>query len=121
MRSSVNRETGTDFESACMRILREHPEAIGVAYKGLDCGCALLCGVSAKAQPLGPLQRVPGQPGPEKKKRPICLKCKMDDGLRDRVVREGIFWPGSAGEKPDLELRNHIGRQVFGPNYREEA
>lgn len=121
MKTSPNRQPDTDFESACMQILHEHPEAIGVAYKGLDCGCALLCGVSAKARPLGPLQHVSGQSGTEKNKRPICLMCKMDDGLQERVVREGIFWPGTAGEKPDRELRDRIGKQVFGPDYREDA
>ena len=98
------------FEEACLNIILDYPEAIGVAYKGLDCGCALICGVSVSGQPLGPLTHVPGQAA-------ICLPCKMDDGLKRRVVREGIYWPGDETERPDLELRNRIGRKVFGPGY----
>ncbi len=107
------------FEALCMEILNAYPEAIGVAYKGLDCGCALLCGVSASSQPLGELRHLSGQPGNPGRRAPICLKCKLDNGLRRRVVREGIFWPGSTDELPDIELRNLIGRSVFGPHYRE--
>ena len=108
------------FEAACMDIILEQPEAIGVAYKGLDCGCALLCGVSAAGRPLGPLRYLSGQPTPGGRRRPICLQCKINDGLQHRVVREGIHWPGADHERPDPALRNHIGRQVFGGDYREE-
>ena len=109
------------FEALCMEILGAYPEAIGVAYKGLDCGCSLLCGVSASSQPLGVLRHLSGQPsGHPGRTPPICLKCKLDDGLRRRVIREGIFWPGSPDERPELELRNLIGRSVFGPHYRED-
>ena len=103
-----------------MEILNAYPEAIGVAYKGLDCGCSLLCGVSAGSQPLGPLRHLSGQPRRTGRRAPICLKCKRDDGLSTRVVREGIFWPGSVDERPDIELRNLIGRSVFGAHYKEE-
>ena len=108
-----NQTFGSDsFTNTCQTILIEHPEAIGVAYKGLDCGCALVCGVTAKGDPIGSMLRVTGQP------ITICLKCKKDDGL-NRVVQEGIRWPGDENELPDLELRLTIGRKVFGPDYLE--
>ena len=113
------RVTGA-FEALCMKILDAYPEAIGVAYKGLDCGCALLGGVAASSQPLGPLRHLSGQPRSAGRRTAICLKCKIDNGLRRRVIREGIFWPGSADERPEVELRNLIGRSVFGPHYRED-
>jgi hypothetical protein len=110
---------GSDaFSKACQKILIDHPEAIGVAYKGLDCGCALLCGVTAKGEPIGSLMHATGQPVTGVKKTPICLKCKKDDGL-NRVVQEGIRWPGDESELPEADLRVSIGRKVFGPDYRE--
>ncbi|MBL0712324.1 MAG: hypothetical protein JJV98_01370 [Desulfosarcina sp.] len=121
MPQKVNWKVSDDFALFCSEIMEVYPEAIGVAYKGLDCGCALLCGVSVGSQPLGPLRYLSGQPKPANQRRPICLKCKLDDGLRGRVVREGIFWPGTVSERPDIELRNLIGRSVFGPHYREES
>ena len=106
------------FNDACRKILFEHPEAIGVAYKVLDCGCALLCGASATGDPTGMLQHISGQPVKRGNMPPICLKCKKDDGL-DRVVWDGIYWPGSQDEWPDKDLRISIGRKIFGPGYME--
>jgi hypothetical protein len=106
------------FTRACQKILADYPEAIGVAYKGLDCGCALVCGVSAKGDPVGALTHVSGQRVQKFQKAPICLQCKKDSGL-NRVVQEGISWPGNQSELPDLELRLSIGRKVFGPDYTE--
>jgi hypothetical protein len=114
-----NREdTSNHFERACRRILADHPKTIGVAYKVLDCGCTLLCGISAQGDPLGELLHISGQPARKGIKPPICLKCKIDNGLK-RVVWEGIFWPGDENEKPDKEFRLAIGRRVFGPGYFE--
>ncbi|MGD8242581.1 MAG: hypothetical protein PVF59_07150 [Desulfobacterales bacterium] len=121
MTQKTNWKVSNDFEAFCMEIIKAYPEAIGVAYKGLDCGCALVCGVSAGSQPLGPLRYLSGQPRKPGRRQPICLKCKFDDGLRGRVVHEGIFWPGTVDERPDIELRNLIGRSVFGPHYEEKA
>ncbi|MDJ0809352.1 MAG: hypothetical protein QNJ48_13200 [Desulfobacterales bacterium] len=121
MTQKLNWKVSERFTALCMQILNAYPEAIGVAYKVLDCGCALLCGVSASSQPLGPLRHLSGQPRPSDRRAPICLKCKRDDGLRNRVVREGIFWPGTISERPELELRNLIGRSVFGAHYNEES
>ena len=106
------------FNEACRYILYENPEAIGVAYKVLNCGCALICGASAGGDPVGSLHRISGQPINKGRRPPICLKCRKDNGL-DRVVWEGIYWPGSQSEWPDKDLRISIGREVFGPGYME--
>ena len=108
----------TAFDQACLTILGSFPEAIGVAFKFLDCGCSLLCGVSAQGDALGTLVHVSGQPIRKGKKPPICFRCKRDGGL-DRVIWEGIHWPGDESELPDKELRLAIGRNVFGPAYVE--
>ena len=47
-----NESSRNAFLQNCQQILTRHPEAIGVAFKWLDCGCALLCGVSAKGEPV---------------------------------------------------------------------
>lgn len=106
------------FNEACWQILTEHPAAIGVAYKVLDCGCSLLCGISVTGDPLGALRHIPGHPERKGAKTPICLRCKMDNGLK-RVVWEGIYWPGSESEQPDKAFRISIGRKVFGTGYLE--
>jgi hypothetical protein len=108
----------TAFDRACQAILGAFPEAIGVAFKFLDCGCSLLCGVTAQGRPIGELVHVSGQLLKKGKSQPVCLKCKRDGGLH-RVVWEGIHWPGGENELPDKELRIAIGRNVFGPGYVE--
>jgi len=106
------------FNEACQNILFEYPEAIGVAYRVLNCGCALICGSTAGGDPIGDLHHISGQPVKRGSKSPICLKCRKDKGY-DRVVWEGIYWPGSQDEWPDKELRISIGRKVFGRGYNE--
>jgi hypothetical protein len=106
------------FNEACQDILHEHPEAIGVAYKVLDCGCALICGASADGEPIGYLHHISGQPIGKTHKAPICLQCSKDKGL-DRVVWEGIYWPGPQNEWPDENFRISIGRRIFGSGYIE--
>ena len=108
----------TAFDAACRTILTTSPEAIGVAFKFLDCGCSLLCGVTAQGTPVGELLHVSGTPARKGKKPPICFTCKKDDGM-NRVIWEGIHWPGDESELPDKELRLSIGRNVFGPGYIE--
>ena len=108
----------TAFNRTCLEILNAFPDAIGVAYKLLDCGCSLLCGVSAAGDPLGAVVHVSGQPVMKDRKAPICLRCKLDNGLK-RVVWEGINWPGGENEMPDKDFRLSVGRKVFGPGYLE--
>lgn len=106
------------FLLACRRILDNHPQAIGVAFKWLDCGCSLLCGVSSRGDPVGRLVHVSGQPAGQSRHRPVCLQCRRDGGL-SRVVWQGIHWPGAEDELPERALRLEIGRKVFGPGYTE--
>ena len=106
------------FNEACQNILTAHPEAIGVAYKVLNCGCSLICGASAGGEPIGTLRHISGQAVKKGRKPPICLKCRRDRGL-DRVVWEGIYWPGPQKEWPDKDLRISIGRRIFGAGYIE--
>lgn len=106
------------FNEACQGILLDHPEAIGVAYKVLNCGCALICGATAGGEPIGTLHQISGQPVNRGSKSPICLKCRKDNGL-DRVVWQGIYWPGPQREWPDKDLRIIIGRKIFGNGYME--
>jgi len=112
-----NTETDT-FTRTCNQIFDFYPEAIGVAYKGLDCGCSLLCGVSAQGYPVGELLHVLGAGTGEENDGLICLQCKRDGGLQ-RVVNQGIVWPGVEAEWPDPALRKAIGTAVFGPEYQE--
>ena len=66
----------TAFDDACQTILTAYPEAIGVAFKFLDCGCSLLCGVSGQGNPVGDLIHVSGQAARKGKKPPICFAVK---------------------------------------------
>jgi hypothetical protein len=77
-----------------------------------------MCGVSAQGQPLGELLHVSqAAPGSETGAL-ICLRCKQDNGLQ-RVVNQGIAWPGTETEWPETALRLAIGKAVFGPEYAE--
>ena len=109
----------TPFDEACYRILIEHPDAIGVAFKWLDCGCCLACGVNAWGEPAGLLVHIDSQSTTGSIRSHTCPHCRKDKGL-DRVVWQGIHWPGTPDEYPDRELRIAIGRKVFGPGYSEE-
>ena len=103
------------FAQACREVFACHPDAIGVAYKGLDCGCSLLCGVDARGAPVGRMIHVGTR---SRAGAPVCLACKRDNPW-GRVVREGLVWPGSPAEHPEPEVRATIGRTVFGPDYSE--
>ena len=74
--------------------------------------------VSALGNPIGELIHVSGQPAQKGKKPPICFTCKKDADM-ERVIWEGIHWPGDENELPDKNLRLSIGRNVFGPGYIE--
>ena len=74
--------------------------------------------VSAGGDPIGKLHHLSGQPMKGGRQATICLKCRQDDGL-DRVVWEGIYWPGPQSEWPEKDLRIKIGRKIFGVGYME--
>ena len=93
----------TPFSEACQKILAAFPLAIGVAYKVLDCGCALLCGMSAGGDPIGTLQHISGQPIKKGARLPICLKCKGQwsgpCGLGGNLLAR--FTAGMARKRPE--------------------
>jgi hypothetical protein len=116
--TAEERSRYSPFDEACRFVLYENPDAIGVAYKVLNCGCAMICGATAGGEPIGTLQHISGQPLKRGSTSPICLKCRKDSGF-DRVVWEGIYWPGPQSEWPDKDLRISIGRKIFGTGYIE--
>ncbi|UCF90238.1 MAG: hypothetical protein JSW39_18325 [Desulfobacterales bacterium] len=106
------------LKALCNRIALEYPEAIGMALIELNCGCIKACGVSAKGDPIGPLQTISSRGNDSY--APVCFKCRQDEGkFMERVVQRGLMWPGAAGERPDRSLRVSIGRKVFGAGFIE--
>ncbi len=115
-------ETDRDekLKDICNRIVLDHPEAIGIAYIELECGCMHFCGVSFNGSPVGSLQTLSGASDDDAEAAPTCLACYRDKRLdMNRVLKRGLVWPGEASEIPDKDLRIFIGQTVFGPNYDE--
>jgi len=106
------------FDDTCKHLFDAYPLSIGIAFKELDCGCALLCAVSAQGNPIGPMEQASGRNSTPGHSKTICLRCKKDNGL-SRVVSQGIIWPGTIEERPTREIRLSIGCSVFGENYSE--
>jgi hypothetical protein len=77
----------TAFDGACRTILTTYPQAIGVAFKFLDCGCSLLCGVSAQGNPIGEMIHVSGQPA------------------KKTTVWSGLFGRGFTGPEMKMNCR----------------
>ena len=106
------------LKSLCNTIVLEQPDAIGIAFIQLDCGCIYLNGVTAKAEPVGEMQTISMQPAGEDENPLICLRCRRDKKLdMQRVVKKDLMWPGEESERPARELRLYIGQKVFGPDY----
>ena len=110
------------LRNMCNTIALEQPDAMGIAYIELDCGCIYLSGVSAKGDPVGQMHTISAQPAGEDKKPPICLKCYRSKTLEmQRVVKMDLMWPGEASERPAKALRLYIGQKVFGPDYTDTS
>ena len=110
----------TALKQMCNKIAMEQPEAIGMAFIELDCGCINVCGVSVKGDSVGTLQTIPGPFIEDDQSQPICLTCYKDKSIDiGRVINQGIMWPGDESEKPQRQLRQFIGQSVFGPDYSE--
>ena len=108
------------LKQICHRIVMTHPEAICTAVIELDCGCIHACGVSAAGQPAGPLESHTRTLEYESGQGPICMVCAgSGKSIAERTVHRTLIWPGDESEKPDIDLRNLIGREVFGPRYEE--
>lgn len=108
------------LKQICHRMVMTHPEAICMAVIELDCGCLHMCGTSAIGQPVGALESYTRTLEFESGRGPVCMACARAAGkLRGRIIGRHLVWPGDEDEKPDVELRNLIGREVFGPTYEE--
>lgn len=108
------------LKKRCNEIIMSHQEAICMAVIELDCGCTNVCGVSFTGAPVGPVETLSGSWWEEEDDPPVCIQCAgAGKPLKDRIVRQGLIWPGDENEVPDIELRNLIGREVFGPDYSE--
>jgi len=106
------------LKQICDKIAMEQPEAIGMAFIELDCGCLHVCGVSAKGDPIGKLQTIPGSFIDENPEQPVCFRCYREKRLdMGRAVRKGLVWPGDETEIPAKELRENIGKTVFGLDF----
>ena len=106
-----------ELKAVCEDLILQRPEAMGVAYMELDCGCINSCGVSAKGDPVGEMQAIAGYSRGEDT---VCLKCYRDKKIDwSRIIDKGLIWPGEDSERPDEKLRMAIGMRVFGPDYSE--
>lgn len=85
----------------------DFPEAIGVFYMELDCGCMKLRGLSDEGEPFGPIMWFSVQG--------TCQKCAENPSQGfDRHVDEGIMWVEGKNGAPGLELRRMITQKFFG-------
>ncbi len=106
-----------ELKAVCEDLILQRPEAMGIAYMELDCGCINSCGVSAKGDPVGEMQAISGY---SQEEDTVCLKCYRDKKIDwSRIIDKGLIWPGSDSERPDEKLRMAIGKRVFGPDYQE--
>ncbi len=113
-------ERDEKLKDICNTIVMEHPEAVGIAYIELDCGCIHFCGVSFNGDPIGAMQTLSGASDGGPEETPICLQCYREKRLNmTRVAKKGLVWPGDVSEVPDKDLRMFIGQTVFGPDYDE--
>jgi hypothetical protein len=95
-------------------------DAVGVAYRELDCGCARLCGVSRRGDPVGEVYNLSGQPATRNLEPLVCLRCYRDKRFAvERTARQGILWSDRPRREVPPQERDWIGRAVFGDAYRE--
>lgn len=99
-------------------ILASSPDAVGVAFRELDCGCARLCGVSRQGDPVGEVYNLSGQ-APTRNLEPlVCLKCYRDKRFAvERTARKGILWADGPDRQTGTDERQLIGIAVFGKAY----
>jgi len=108
------------LKEICNRLVMKHPDAICMATIELDCGCVNVCGVSVKGEPVGSIKSILAHQETENDNSLVCFKClEKKDGITDRIVNQGLIWPGDENEIPAEAIRLYIGREVFGPGYSE--
>ena len=101
-------------------IMAARADAVGVAFRELDCGCARLCGVSRKGDPVGEVYNYSGQPTTRNLEPLVCLKCYRDKRFAvERTARQGILWADLPGRQTEADDRHMIGQAVFGNDYRD--
>jgi dTDP-D-glucose 4,6-dehydratase len=101
-------------------IMAARADAVGVAFRELDCGCARLCGVSRKGDPVGEVYNYSGQPTTRNLEPLVCLKCYRDKRFaQERTARQGILWTDVPDRRTEEDERHTIGRVVFGDDYRD--
>jgi len=101
-------------------IFSAHRDAVGVAYRELDCGCARLCGVSRRGEPVGEVYNLSGQPATRNLEPLVCLRCYREQRFAvERTARLGILWSDRPRRETPPEERASIGQAVFGDDYRE--
>jgi len=101
-------------------IMAARADAVGVAFRELDCGCARLCGVSRKGDPVGEVYNYSGPPTTRNLEPLVCLKCYRDKRFAaERTARQGILWADAPGRQTGEDERYSIGRAVFGDGYRD--
>jgi hypothetical protein len=101
-------------------IMAARADAVGVAFRELDCGCARLCGVSRKGDPVGEVYNYSGQPTTRNLEPLVCLKCYRDKRFaEERTACQGILWPDIPDRRMGEDERNTIGQAVFGDEYRD--
>lgn len=107
--------TREELKDFCEGLILQYPDAMGIAYMELDCGCINSCGVSAKGDPIGEMQSISDR---AQKGDTLCLRCYRDKRIDwSRVIEKGLIWPGDDSERPDKTIRSAIGKRVFGPDY----
>jgi len=99
-------------------ILASRPDAVGVAFRELDCGCARLCGVSRQGEPVGEVYNLSGQLATRNLEPLVCLKCYRDKRFSvERTAHRGIIWADSPDRQTGDDERQLIGIAVFGKGY----
>jgi len=121
----MKKPTGHSFNALkeiCDRIVMKHPEAIGMVTIELDCGCINVCGVTFKGEPVGSMMSIPAHQETENDNSLVCFKClEKKSKITNRIVNQGLIWPGEENEIPAEEIRLYIGREVFGHGYSEQG
>ena len=99
-------------------ILSSRADAVGVAFRELDCGCVRLCGVSRNGDPVGEVYNLSGQPTTRNLEPLVCLKCYRDKRFAvERTAHKGILWADAPDRQTGDDERQLIGIAVFGKGY----
>lgn len=108
------------LKEICSRIVMKHPDAVGMATIELDCGCINVCGVSFRGDPVGSIMNIPADQETDIENNIVCFRCLEEKNrITDRIINQGLIWPGDRDDIPEDEFRITIGQRVFGSDYSE--